>query len=660
MGKWLVILCMLLGMHAGAQTDTMRIQYDSLSRTGLKHWKYINNDDSNYAKLEYNDANWTVTESRISPEEDSISFDSVAWLRFHFTVDSNTVSKPLSLYISQYGASEIYLDGKRIGSIGKINGKKGSVYKTGQLEPTLFAVDRAGHHVIAIRYANYHKRRLNGGSYDGSYGFAASISHSVSHVGSMKATVGFVGYTFMLVGLFLSFFILHLFLYLYYRAERTNLYFSLFCFTLGLVMFMGVLSSISSSPWYMKIADDWIIVPLCILPIGLSGLSNELFGKKRYVFWAIVVLSTLSVFIGIDNTLRGIGGFVIVLLIAMMEAFVLTIIAMYEKVKGAKIVGTGILFFTLFFLGLVIASLVTGGFNINGSTLLGKILLLFAILAIVSIPLSMSIYLSWKFATMNKSLASQLKQVQDLSEKNLQQEQEKKRILEGQKEQLEKEVAERTSEIREEKRKSDELLLNILPEEVAEELKQRGTSEARYFDHVTVMFTDFVNFTKAGERFSPQELVNELDTCFKAFDEIISGYGIEKIKTIGDAYLCVSGLPSPDEQHAVNTVKAARDILEYMLQRKQQYPDKTFDIRIGIHSGAVVAGIVGVKKFAYDIWGDTVNTAARMESSGEPNKINISHATYELVEAQFNCTYRGEITAKNKGDMRMYFVDGKK
>jgi adenylate cyclase len=208
------------------------------------------------------------------------------------------------------------------------------------------------------------------------------------------------------------------------------------------------------------------------------------------------------------------------------------------------------------------------------------------------------------------------------------------------------------------RKQSDELLLNILPEEVAAELKTTGGTTAKHYDNVTVLFTDFVDFTKASEKMTAQNLIDELHTCFKAFDAITSKYGIEKIKTIGDAYLAVCGLPTADGLHAEKVVSAAQDIKSFMLQRREQLGDKTFEVRIGIHSGEVVAGIVGVKKFAYDIWGDTVNTAARMEQKSEAGKINISQTTYELVKDRFACTYRGEIEAKNKGMMKMYFVEG--
>lgn len=205
--------------------------------------------------------------------------------------------------------------------------------------------------------------------------------------------------------------------------------------------------------------------------------------------------------------------------------------------------------------------------------------------------------------------------------------------------------------------KNEELLLNILPAEVAEELKEKGSADAKQFDNVTVLFTDFKSFTTVSQRLLPQELVNELHACFKGFDEICGKYNIEKIKTIGDAYLAVCGLPLADEKHAENVVNAALEIRGFMENRSKELGEKTFEVRIGINSGSVVAGIVGVKKFAYDIWGDTVNTAARMEQNSEVGKINISETTYELVKDIFTCTYRGEIDAKNKGKLKMYFAE---
>ncbi len=209
-----------------------------------------------------------------------------------------------------------------------------------------------------------------------------------------------------------------------------------------------------------------------------------------------------------------------------------------------------------------------------------------------------------------------------------------------------------------EKNKSEDLLLNILPAKVAEEIKQTGEARAQHFNQVTVLFTDFVDFTQAAEKLTPQQLVDELHVCFKEFDNIVSKYGIEKIKTVGDAYLAVCGLPEPDALHASKVVNAAIEICDFMKARKVQLGADIFEVRVGVHSGSVVAGIVGVKKIAYDIWGDTVNVASRMESGGEPGRINISGTTYQEIanDPQFKFEFRGKIPAKHKGEVEMYFV----
>lgn len=215
--------------------------------------------------------------------------------------------------------------------------------------------------------------------------------------------------------------------------------------------------------------------------------------------------------------------------------------------------------------------------------------------------------------------------------------------------------------IAKEQKRSEELLLNILPAEVAEELKEKGTAEARHFDDVTVLFTDFKGFTQLSERLSPQQLVEELNECFSEFDRIVADHHVEKIKTIGDAYMAAGGLPSTNETHAADVVKVALAMASFMKNwaaDKQAAGVPSFELRIGVHTGPVVAGIVGIKKFQYDIWGDTVNTASRMESSGEVGRVNISEATYQRISNQFSCIHRGEIEAKGKGKINMYFVEG--
>lgn len=217
-----------------------------------------------------------------------------------------------------------------------------------------------------------------------------------------------------------------------------------------------------------------------------------------------------------------------------------------------------------------------------------------------------------------------------------------------------------TARIAKEKERSDELLKNILPVAVAEELKENGVVKTRYYDNVTVLFTDFEGFTKLSERMTAEELVKEIDHCYRKFDEIIEHHGLEKIKTIGDAYMCAAGLPEPSADHAHRAVKAAKDIVHFIEELKRERAAKGqqhFSIRVGLNTGPVVAGVVGTRKFAYDIWGDTVNVAARLESASEIGRVNISHTVYQLVKNDFETTHRGKVKAKNKGEIDMYFVE---
>ena len=215
--------------------------------------------------------------------------------------------------------------------------------------------------------------------------------------------------------------------------------------------------------------------------------------------------------------------------------------------------------------------------------------------------------------------------------------------------------------IEEEKNRSESLLLNILPAEIAEELKLKGSAEARDFDLVSILFTDFKEFTKISQKLSANELISEINHCFKAFDDICDKYGIEKIKTIGDSFMAAGGIPIPSEESAKNTILAALEMQSFISKRIKQQQDKNetfFEMRVGIHSGPVVAGIVGVKKFQYDIWGDTVNTASRLESNGEVGRVNISQYTYDLIKDDSNFVFekRGKIQVKGKGVLEMYFV----
>lgn len=210
-------------------------------------------------------------------------------------------------------------------------------------------------------------------------------------------------------------------------------------------------------------------------------------------------------------------------------------------------------------------------------------------------------------------------------------------------------------------KQSEELLLNILPKEIADELKSKGTVDPKPYDLATVLFTDFKGFTNVAAHMKPIDLLKELNTCFDGFDEIIEKYEMERIKTIGDAYMCVGGVPNANRTNPVNAVLAALEMQRFMHKQREEKAaqgENYWQCRLGINTGEVIAGVIGRKKFAYDIWGDTVNSASRMESNGEAGKVNISGQTHALVKDLFEFEHRGKINAKGKGEVDMYFVLG--
>ncbi|MCU0446385.1 MAG: YfiR/HmsC family protein [Microscillaceae bacterium] len=225
--------------------------------------------------------------------------------------------------------------------------------------------------------------------------------------------------------------------------------------------------------------------------------------------------------------------------------------------------------------------------------------------------------------------------------------------------QQKEEIEAQRDEIERQKNKSDELLLNILPAQTAFELKETGKATPQQYELASVLFTDFRGFTGVAEKLTPEQIIEELNLCFSAFDEITEKHNLERIKTIGDSYMCAGGLPIANESNPYDIVRAGLEMQSFMeTLKKERIAQKKpyFECRLGIHSGKVVAGVIGKKKFAYDIWGDTVNLASRLESSGEVGKVNISGETYQLVQNQFACEYRGKVNAKGKGEVDMYFV----
>lgn len=211
-----------------------------------------------------------------------------------------------------------------------------------------------------------------------------------------------------------------------------------------------------------------------------------------------------------------------------------------------------------------------------------------------------------------------------------------------------------------EKQRSDNLLLNILPRNIAAELTEKGSVEPRHHPSATILFTDFVDFTRSAAELSPRELVDDLDMYFSEFDNIVARHGLEKLKTIGDSYMCAGGLMQGQKDHAVRSCLAALEIRRFVMGSNKRWVaagERPWHLRVGLHSGSVMSGVVGRQKFTYDVWGDAVNIASRMESTDEADQVNISESTFQQVKSYFDCTARGAIEVKNRGKMTMYFLD---
>jgi adenylate cyclase len=678
MKRFLLFFILLFPLLAEAQ-EPADIKVISLTRDSLlrrqrvyNHWKYKSGDNIAWAAPDFNDSAWilkTTTYIDIEKGEDKkLGFTGRAWYRKEFFSDSTLIDVPIAIELEQDGAIEIYLDGAPLRRYGSFRKDGKAEYLNLKYQPTIFVL-KPGKHLLAIRYENYDAWERFERYDEGEAGFEMNFVNPEYSIVTNRNGIWMVSVITLICGsIFLALFLVHLILFLFYRSVLSNLIFSLFNLGFASLFYLMNMGLMVEGVWGQGFSTLAVNVALSLSCFAMTALVNNLFGKRKLRFWLLTLLCAAVIvmtFIHYETAtfmLAALGA------ICAVEATVLVCVAMYRKMKGAKILGTGILFFVLFFGSIIIVSLSMGGMELEGGWFT-LVLAIIAVLAIFSIPFSMSAYLAWNFASVNKSLKMQLQQVEVLSKKTLEQEQEKQQMLESRQEELEKEVALRTNEVMQqktkieqqhdalkaEKKKSDDLLLNILPAEVAEELKQTGTTKAQHFDHVSVLFTDFVNFTQISEELTPDELVQALHQCFQAFDEIMERNGLEKIKTIGDAYLAVSGMPVANERHACSAIKAGLEIVEFI--QGKSFGRHRFDVRVGINSGPLVAGIVGVKKFAYDIWGDTVNMASRMESNSESGRVNISENTHALVLNDFTFTYRGKINAKNKGEVDMYFVD---
>jgi class 3 adenylate cyclase len=612
-------------------------EFPGLNLDSFVKSKFVEGDSFSFSHRDFDDHNWL---NCTKTEGNAFAVDKIYWSRMKFRVDPDMLNKSISLYLKWQGAMEVYLNGELIYAYGSISNEGG---KTIVQDAFHFPLRKAlvkfqdVDNVLAFRFA--HHSNWGNLKIEGSLSNSKWLSCSM-HTTEVADQIDMArGNTILYYGFFFGInciiFLLTIFQVNKRYKNKTLFLFSCFTFFTASV----AMTNLIELGAFQISTDNVVIIHFAnqlvyaLTTFFLLHVMRSLFDPTNkftpYVYFTVVIAYVgpgyYSFYTGADLAVINF----LVLLISSFEIVRMSLLSLKNKVSGGWIIITGSLVFII--AGPVLEQL----FNSLGTTKPFVFTICHRISFYLSLPISLSIFLARQSVTNNLLLARQ-------------------------RDELDLEVQERTKELRLEKQKSDDLLLNILPEEVANELKEKGSADAKQFEMVTVMFTDFKGFTQISEKLSPSQLVEEIHICFKAFDAIIAKHNIEKIKTIGDAYMCAGGLPVSNETHAVDVVKAAIEIRQFMqehLAQRKLANQEVFEIRIGIHTGPVVAGIVGIRKFAYDIWGDTVNVASRLESSGEAGKINISGGTYEYVKDKFVCTHRGKIEAKNKGQIDMYFVE---
>jgi len=628
-----------------------------------KFWKYHPGDDTLWAASNYDDHDWDTTlQTTIDlsevPKDKFIGF---GWFRLHIQIDSSLCNKTFALTIDQQGASEIYLNGELNTSHGTLGilDEEEETYNPRSI-PVLVEFNDSLNYVLAIRYSNLNAAKNHKIYKQETAGFTISLKTYKAAV-QQVVLFGYVGKVFISIFfVFIVIALLHLLLYLFYRRQRSNLYFFLFMLMISMmwIIVLYTLSVRGNPDFTMKllfILKKVISLSFPMLSIFVYSIFYTKLPKITRVVLGVFPIMLALMFLQGSWATKAASFLNLLIMIDIIRNIVTAII---KKKKGAWIIAGGFLLFIFFFLIVAIFGLTSEqNFEATPGSLLGMVILGTFVPGIISIPLSMSIYLARDFAGTNKNLEKQLENVKVLSAKTIEQEREKQRILENQKDKLEVMVDERTKELAQEKEKTEELLLNTLPLKVVNQLKENGKSEPESFDNVTVYFSDIVGFTNISSSLEPSTLISELSNMFTVFDDIMTKHQCERIKTIGDAYLAVSGMPLKNKNHAENMIKAASEIKDYLEERNKKTEVK-WRIRIGIHSGKVVGGIVGVRKYIYDVFGDTINTASRMESNSEPMRINVSEATYTILKDKFKFIERDTIEVKGKGSMKMYFLEG--
>jgi class 3 adenylate cyclase len=615
----------------GANTNNGNINLDGEWEFFWEEWVDLNKFSEN-TNESFNNKTWIPVPSSwndhnvgTTQEPKIIDGDGHATYRLRFSVDPNL---SLSIQLPTMGtAYNFYINKKlvyKVGEIGKTLESSKPDYKSDTLR---LPYSETGEYEFIFHISNFSYKQ--GGIW---YPISLGLDREITKVREKNLFIDlFLSGSILIMGLY------HLGLYSVKRKDKSALWFGLVCIFVPLrTLLTGefyLYTLFPHFPFDLGIKLEYLTfyygIPLFILFVQEIFPEDSPKKAVKFVLVASLIFSIPVILFPPRIFTHTVASMKILALFASFLGIYIFIKSIYNQREGAKSFLAGSILLTLTLINDILhTSLIiyTGFYS----------------------PFGLFIFIFSQAFLLSVRFAKAFTQVEELSGN------------------LEQKVIERTIQLEQakkiaekEREKSDELLLNILPEEVAQELKEKGMVSPVLFESVSIMFTDFKGFTKIAEGLTPEELIKELDYCFSQFDKITEKHGLEKLKTIGDSYMCAGGIPKSNKTHALDACLAAIEIQEFMNKIKQEKMAKGipfWELRLGIHTGPVMAGVVGQKKFAYDIWGDTVNTASRMESSGVENRINISATTYEMIKDRLPCEYRGEVDAKNKGKIKMYYL----
>jgi class 3 adenylate cyclase len=637
-----------------------------------------------------NDAAWRKLTSPeqlacISPE-----WSGSGWFRLTVETDSTLFNETISLALTHRNAAEIYVDGRRVAVQGKVAFLARDEVESAALDvPVPIHLSAQRRHCILVHYSNHTYLELSKryGSNLLKPGSAAAFEADVRNVQgdiarSLRQRTVRTIVTMIPLGILLFVAFLYAVFYIFIRRDRTNLYLALFSIFSATLCFSLLYRYQSSASREILVWNEIAVVcEIAALTLAFMAMLYwvvyERTPRRWWYVWAptVLVMIVSRFVIPLEQ-----WNYILIALIALgfLDMVSIMAIALRKKIEDAAIIAIGNVVF------LASASIYVF-IHIQG---LQYILWLFALATyccFLSMPVTMAFYIARRFARVNERLSEQLEYVQRLSHQALEQEKEKQSLIEHQKQELEGLVAERTKELQEknqlladqtqaiqfsnmellrknievasEREKSDELLLNILPAPIAERLKAGEQTIADKLHDVTVLFADIAGFTRFASTISPENLVALLDKVFSEFDRLVEKHGAEKIKTIGDAYMAVGGLSHHASNHVEFMARLAIEMQAEVNRLSQELGIIGLSVRIGLHSGEAVAGIIGTKKLNYDLWGDTVNTASRMEAHGEAGKVHCTEHVFLRLRHKFLFLERGEIRVKGKGLMHTYFLE---